>query len=288
MPVSSGWLRSNRGVREVALGTNDTVHVPLRGASPQTTMTGTSFGQSSRVYCMLFETEHGAGSVSGFVSAGQIVPGTNDWCWYSIPRFLSLTNTGQPQVIRFGTFVPRGGGQIELVKTTPICDTCPPLPRYANVADFDKIRNEGISRVLTSIPFFILAALAALGVGLGHVLAIAYDLGRWMLPSERAARVKEALRTAKAEGSTFDTKSTHAYNKPAKTAFRRQQDLDDMADIAKTLRAEIERIRREEEALKRKKYADASELDRLTREYDRAVKRAKAAQARLERERNDR
>lgn len=135
-----GWFSKTGDVYDLALQTNQTASAYFDHRSR--TLTGMNFN-NNRALCIFVETTQGAESLSVEVWAQQPYPGY-PLCWYDQQPFrVTVTNTGPPQVVRLMPKYPPVGRSVELIGTNAICDDCEKVPRFDEVADYNRIQNQG-------------------------------------------------------------------------------------------------------------------------------------------------
>lgn len=241
--------------------------------------------------CLSWQTQYGRSSANASLrimkTTWSAKPVERPWvtltaehpCFIYNNRYeLTFTNLTKDQVIRFG-FVRRGsfyGGD-----TLDICKACYAVPSFDEVANINTIKAQAV--------LYLVGGSAAGGmallffIGASTVLGVLYNIGRAVLPTSRAKRVKQEVRRA-AAGQDFRAEATYGFDKQPSSSFRRKQDADDMSDIAAELAKKTARL---EEAARKKEAAATArvkEKERLTKEYEESVQRLKAAQERLDRE----
>lgn len=263
--VSGTWSSGQR-FNEVSLDAGQTIQLLLQ-ARQATTMTGLSFSQNNR-NCVWILTQKTPSNLNV-----DLQPRNGAWCWEGTYSSALVTNEGAPQVIRYTVRSGRGAQGFTQISR---CRSCGELPLFEEISDYNAIRRSGLVSLGTSGVFVFFGWIA--WIGIPTAMGYLYVIGRAAMPSLRAKVVRQEFERAKATGETFDTRKTYNYDKPAESAFRRQQDIDDMNDLTASFKRETERLRAMEAKMRASKQTNQEEYARLVREYEEAVERVNELQ----------
>jgi len=287
-----GYFFITTNTYEVSLSANMT-HSFSKALGNRTTMTS-QFRNSGRTTCLIWQTQFGTKSAT-LTRVMHNPAGSQSWKDVStnIPCMkggfgqFTIKNGDRPQVLRINYTRPRGPVSSGLLAggTQSVCRDCDELPAFDTISNFDAIRATGIRKVLLGLA----AAVAALipFIGTATSLGFLYEMGRVIMPTGRANKVRQAVRAAKA-GSTFDHTSTHDYNDLSSNTFRQQQDVDDMGDLTREIKKQTEELRKHAARLNSIKDAEISEKAQLLREYEATIQRVKALQEELKKKERSR
>lgn len=251
--------------------------------------------------CMLFEATNGLQTIDVTTWAMDVYDSVNsgsfklrDPVLSNAPRSRCLQqqapkisiSSATRQVVRVLFFYPAKGHPQPITTgyQTGLCDTfaydnCNRKPLTPVQEYFSPAEARAYNRDKLQTGLLIMGS--GLGVlALGHPSFLAYALFSMLntlLPSTRTRRVKEEIKRAANEETTFDAKTTESYRQQETSSFRKKQDIQDLEGLIEQTRRENQKLREKE----RKLAEDEAAEQQLVEEINASVKRIKELQVKL-------
>lgn len=250
-------------------------------------------------YCYGFEAEHGQQSVevrAYIVREAQryrAIPAADDeWAevyttnlCYPQDRLamISIKNLASKQTVRIAR-------NIEQRNKTPPSGYLAGLCRGASTSCPEPMRGWGQyllnykaakAEEAARRPYLITFGIALVLLTLASLNGF-HNTAATLFPSELAKRTRAHLHRTSRSGERYDPNTHQAYRDRSKSTFRRQQDIDDLGQIVTEAKDELSRAKDELERLKRAETSRKKAFKTAEAEFNEAVKRARAAQEKLE------
>lgn len=242
--------------------------------------------------CLFIEAEKGEASITVTLLTAPAVAGaqwtpTNNWCFYNQWARLEVTSK-ERQTFRIGKAfrrIHRDSATRELKANVftrgysenlcvPFYGQCfSPISAassFPTLADATTIVRQ---KWLVALGIFLLGVIAHIGP---------YNVLASLLPTGHSIRARSEMRRSAHLHNRYDPATNEEYRKPARSWFRRKQDTDDLTDIVADAKEQLRQAKEELDQTMAQQAADDAAYDQAEAEFNESVRRAEAAQRKME------